>query len=731
MKRLLLSLFIAGASLLLSSAAQANTFYVATSGNNSNPGSQSQPWLTLQHAVDTVNPGDTILVESGTYAGCRIGRSGQPGAPCTLKVDSGASVLINAPGSANRHNSNIEVELFGDTVRYWIIDGFESANSPKYGIDLRVTDFITVQNCYTHGSALTGIFLAFSDHPLIQNNETALNGEHGIYHSNSGDFPTIRGNRSHHNHSAGIHMNGDRTQTPGDGIISFAIVEKNIIYENGVGGGSGINCDGVSDGIFRNNLLYNNHASGISLYAIDGAEGSSRNKVYNNTIIMAAGARWCVNIPAAAEGQPNPTGNQVRNNILYTPDTVLRGSVQTYASGVSGFASDYNAVVNRFSIDEGGSTLSLAAWQAFGYDTHSFASTPAVLFVDPANANYHLKIGSPAIAAGVALPEVTDDIDGVARPIGNPYAMGCYEGPKYQGFNDGAGCGTIQGWAWDTNSPGSTVNIDLYDGNTFIATTAANMYREDLLNVLGSPNHGFSFLTPASLKNGAVHTINLKFSGTNTLLSNTGRTIQCSQPASLWGRHDGQGCNAIEGWAWDANDPNGTVNVDIYDGSTLISTVAATLYRQDLADVFGSPYHGFIFHTPSSLRDGQPHTITVKFGGTNTNLPLDTPRTTSCAGGTPNYQGNHDVADCNTISGYAWDTNDDEGTLNVAIYVDGGFFVVVPAQEAYSGIGSGFHGFKFSVPASLKNGQPHSIQVKFSGTSTSLTNSPRMINCLP
>src|SRR5215471_8962154 len=318
MKRLFISLLAVAACLCLFNSAQANTFYVATTGKDSNTGAQAQPWLTLQHAVDNINPGDTILVESGTYAGCRIGNSGQPAAVCTLKADTGARVLVNAPGPSNKHNSNIEVELFDSTVSYWVIDGFESANSPRYGIDIRVTNFITVQNCITHGSALTGIFLAFSDHPLIQNNETYLNGEHGIYDSNSGDYPTISGNKSHHNYSAGIHMNGDRTQTPGDGIISFAVVEKNIIYENGGGGGSGINCDGVSDSIFRNNLLYNNHASGISLYAIDGAEGSSRNLVYNNTIVMAAGARWCIKIPASDAGLPNPTGNKVKNNILYT-----------------------------------------------------------------------------------------------------------------------------------------------------------------------------------------------------------------------------------------------------------------------------------------------------------------------------------------------------------------------------------------------------------------------------
>lgn len=300
--------------------------------------------------------------------------------------------------------------------------------------------------------------------------------------------------------------------------------------------------------------------------------------------------------------------------------------------------------------------------------------------------------------------------------------------PAYQGFHDGAGCNTIEGWAWDANNPSATVNVDIYDGNSFLGTTPANMYREDLLNVLGSPYHGFSFYTPAALKNGVAHTIVTKFSGTSTLLSNTSRTIQCSLAPSYQGFHDGVGCTSIVGWARDVNDPNGTVNVDIYNGTALIGTVAATLYRQDLADVFGDPYHGFAFPVPVALRDGLPHSITVKFGGTGTNLS-NTPKTFTCASSTTNFQGSLDVADCNTISGYAWDANDNSTTMEVAIYSDGGVVVVLPAQQAYPGVGNGYHGYRFAVPSSLKNAQQHSITVKFSGTSTNLSNTPKTITC--
>src|SRR5205823_11597270 len=167
-------------------------------------------------------------------------------------------------------------------------------------------------------SVLTGIFTAFSSNVLIQGNETDHNGEHGIYQSNSSVYPSIRANKSHHNASAGIHMNGDISQQPGNGLVQFATVENNVIWENGAKGGSGINCDGVDDSIFRNNLLYSNHASGISLYVIDGAHGSSRNLVYNNTILMASDGRWAVNIPKSGSKRvASPTGNKVFNNILY------------------------------------------------------------------------------------------------------------------------------------------------------------------------------------------------------------------------------------------------------------------------------------------------------------------------------------------------------------------------------------------------------------------------------
>src|SRR5262249_59548169 len=117
---------------------------------------------------------------------------------------------------------------------------------------------------------------------------------------------------------------------------------------------------------FRNNLIYGNHAFGISLFSTDGSHGSSRNKVYNNTIVQAIDGRWCLNIPKSKGKGGSPVGNIVKNNILYTerPD---KGAVDVYGTAAGVLTSDYNVVVDRFSTNGGTSgTSPLAQWPGGG-----------------------------------------------------------------------------------------------------------------------------------------------------------------------------------------------------------------------------------------------------------------------------------------------------------------------------------------------------------------------------
>ena len=44
-----------------------SSFYVATTGNDSNPGTEAAPWRTIQHAADTARAGSTVNVRGGVY----------------------------------------------------------------------------------------------------------------------------------------------------------------------------------------------------------------------------------------------------------------------------------------------------------------------------------------------------------------------------------------------------------------------------------------------------------------------------------------------------------------------------------------------------------------------------------------------------------------------------------------------------------------------------------------
>jgi Right handed beta helix region len=243
--------------------------------------------------------------------------------------------------------------------------------------------------------------------------------EHGIYVSNSGDHPWIAGIVIWGNRGCGIHMNGDVSQG-GDGIISQAMVENNVICENGKAGGSGINCDGVQDSTFQNNLLYDNHGSGISLYRGCEAAASTGNALINNTIVQAADARWATNITSKS------TNNVVANNFLLHKGS--RGSISISADSLSGFRSDHNIVVDRFSPDDGNRLINLKDWQSTTtLDRHSRIATLQDVFANPAANNYHLRPGSRALGAADPTLAPTYDITASARPIGAAADIGAFE----------------------------------------------------------------------------------------------------------------------------------------------------------------------------------------------------------------------------------------------------------------------------------------------------------------
>ena len=416
--------------LFAASICQATTYYVAPppSGDDGNPGTLAAPWATIQHAADTVQPGDTVQVRAGSYAGGYFETSGTADLPIVLENYPGESPSITDDNPTTPDGINLE------GASYMTVQGFAVNGRTRAGIRAVLCEHVTIRGNTMDANGVWGVLTGFCDDLLIEGNVASNSIEqHGIYVGNSGDRPVIRGNTIFGNNANGIHMNGDISQG-GDGIISNATVEDNVIFDNGLGGGSGINCDGVQDSLIRNNLIYDEHASGISLYQIDGGGPSTGNRVLNNTVLIASNGRWALNIQDAA------ANTTARNNILWNAHS-FRGSLDISADSLAGFTDDNNAVMDRFTTDGGDTVLTLAEWQQqTGLDMHSFVATPDVLFVDAGADDYQLAATSPALDTGETRADVPTDIVGVGRPQGAGFDVGAYERPVAQGdeiFADG------------------------------------------------------------------------------------------------------------------------------------------------------------------------------------------------------------------------------------------------------------------------------------------------------
>ncbi|OQW50470.1 MAG: hypothetical protein A4S09_01360 [Proteobacteria bacterium SG_bin7] len=119
------------------------TYYVATTGNDSNSGSSSSPWRNPQKCANApVIAGDTCIVRSGTYTDHNADgivvwikgtSAGTPSKPIIIKSEKLKGAKITVP-SLNKLNAGFRVSR-----PYYIIEGFDISGGANPGLSASYT----------------------------------------------------------------------------------------------------------------------------------------------------------------------------------------------------------------------------------------------------------------------------------------------------------------------------------------------------------------------------------------------------------------------------------------------------------------------------------------------------------------------------------------------------------------------------------------------------------------
>lgn len=344
---------------------QVNTsYYAATTGSDSNPGTKTAPWRTIQHAANTARAGSTVNVRGGIYEELvSIHVSGNasdgfitfrsyPGEIAVLEAQhftpadrQGVLTIHNqsyvriegfeirnfrtaehrlTPMGINVIGSGSHIELLNNDVHH-IQQTFEGRDAPGrggngFGIAVYGTDAKTpITDLIIDGNQVHHLKTGSSESLVVNGNVTNFRITHNVVHDNN---------------NIGIDVIGFEHTAPDPAVDQArdGIVSENLVYDITSRGNPAYGNDESSDGIYvdggtriliERNVIHNVDF-GIELASEHKDRATSYIIARNNLIYRTHTAGISIGGYAPERGQTEHC--TVINNTLYENDTSNTGS---------------------------------------------------------------------------------------------------------------------------------------------------------------------------------------------------------------------------------------------------------------------------------------------------------------------------------------------------------------------------------------------------------------------
>ncbi len=235
-------------------------YYVdGVSGLDTNPGTSSAPYKTINKAEDVARAGKKVLIWGGQTYNEQItfGYGGSSGSPITFKRDpASGTATINGGGTTYG-------VVYCTAIGYIVIDGFTITNG-KYGVYIYgdACDNWTIKNCRITANTQHGIYVRAGDNATIFNNIVDVNGAsyYGIYIYNGATGCNVT-QCDVYNQKYGIYYD-----TSASGEVKDCIVTSNTTY--GIRNRSSTLTITYSD-VWSNGANYNGCSAGTGCISSD------------------------------------------------------------------------------------------------------------------------------------------------------------------------------------------------------------------------------------------------------------------------------------------------------------------------------------------------------------------------------------------------------------------------------------------------------------------------------